>query len=1265
MSFRVVHAGTGYRYLLSSVATNDAAPGERGQRPPALSDYYQAKGTPAGRWIGSGVAGFASETAQAGQEISETQMAALYGEGLHPDADDRMRGGETLDDVKIGRAFAIYTGERSVLGSIAKAEKAFRLNEERLPTEDERSTIAEQIGRKHYKENHPDANPSGEDVIAWVNEQRDQVKQAVAGYDFTFSPAKSVSVLWALSDEKTAAKIASLHHRAVAESLEWAEQNAAFTRRGTNGIEQVATRGLIASEFTHFDTRSGDPDLHSHVLVSNKVQGEDGKWRALDGTPIFQMRHSISARYDVALQDLLSREMGLEFEAHPRASGAEPVWEVAGVDRSLLDGFSKRRIEARAVYDRLAAEHTARTQKAPSRRQSYQLWQAAILATRDAKKPAETLADMRTTWRAEAQRIAGTEAVDTLAERVRGQSERPQFDRAEHADLVADEAIDRVVGKRARFRQSHLDTAVSAALKGYRFDSDTDRKQAHEAVLERALGDKTVSLTPMEPIALPGALTSIVSGVDRRANSELFSTAAVLGAEQRVLEAATEPVAVFASDDTVDRAVDRFETGKGFALNEGQKTLARHLLQTGSLVASGVGPAGTGKSASMGVVSAAWTAEGRAVIPLSTSKSAADVLGDELGQTGHTIDSLTHTWTGKNPSRPGRDLSALPVTISAGDMLLVDEAGMASTENLHALTDIAREAGAVVRLIGDPMQLDAVETGGLFRELARVPGTPMLDEVMRFQGDTEQAQASLALRHGDASGLAVHNQRGWIAGGSRADMIDQAVQAYLNDRAAGAESLIVAGRNSDCEAINHLVREHYIDTGLVDTGRELTVGRGEKIAAGDTVIARRNKLIFADNGRPIGRVANGDLFTVQEVGDDGSLRVWRTSGTGDREMILPADYIHEHVHLGYASTVHRAQGATVDTCHAIADTSMDRAGLYVAATRGKEENRFYTVTEFDPDIGAEDGHMHSAGDEWPSEPAALLAAILGHDRSQRSAVETMREEMHAATSTERVAALYAHGADLAAAQFTEATLPEYIDALPAIHSAGLDPDSQPYAAVAAAWTDAALAGVDPREHWLHITDNLETADQPGALMAWRLRQHLPTPDATPHPPPAYAGRDVELHDWLYTTRYDLTATPANDPDLAWANGELAEPWTTGVDLAAAWTDAAAAAPWTQGALTGTDDPAAAQEQPPQETVLDTTATGDDPFDATNPFDVGDPFDTGSGTASADDNFLASITSSYMEARAAGTDGGPAADTTTGPQFDFGPSEDSGPSTDLG
>src|SRR5699024_707642 len=351
---------------------------------------------------------------------------------------------------------------------------------------------------------------------------------------------------------------------------------------------------------------------------------------------------SMSARYDVAVQDLLSREMGLEFEAHPRTAGAEPVWEVAGVDRRLLDGFSKRRVEARSVHERLAAERQPRTGASPSRRQGYALWQAAILETRDAKKPAESLADMRATWRSEAEKMVGDAAVDSLGAQVRGQSVRPLFEPDEHVEIVADQAVERVVSKRARFRKSHLDTAVSAALKGYRFDTDTDRQNAHEDVLARALGDKVVSLTPMDPLALPGALRSIVSGIDRRANSEKFSTAAVLGAEQRVLDAATEPVPVFASDATVNEAIDRFEDHKGFALNAGQKTLARHLLQTGSLVAAGFGPAGTGKSASMGVVAAAWTAEGRAVIPLSTSKSAADVLADELGQPGFTIDSLTH-----------------------------------------------------------------------------------------------------------------------------------------------------------------------------------------------------------------------------------------------------------------------------------------------------------------------------------------------------------------------------------------------------------------------------------------------------------------------------------------------------------------------------------------------------------------------------------------------------------------------------------------------
>ena len=145
MSIRAVHAGEGYRYLLRSVATNDADPevqntaqttaGVEGNSPTGqiesgdrLSAYYQAKGTPPGRWCGRGVAGLASETVTAGAQVTEDQMAALYGEGLHPDADARIGSGESVKDVQLGRKFSIYTGGHPVLVDLAAAEKTFRVD---------------------------------------------------------------------------------------------------------------------------------------------------------------------------------------------------------------------------------------------------------------------------------------------------------------------------------------------------------------------------------------------------------------------------------------------------------------------------------------------------------------------------------------------------------------------------------------------------------------------------------------------------------------------------------------------------------------------------------------------------------------------------------------------------------------------------------------------------------------------------------------------------------------------------------------------------------------------------------------------------------------------------------------------------------------------------------------------------------------------------------------------------------------------------------
>lgn len=1145
MSFRTVHAGTGYQYLLRSVATNDADPGKSAERPKGLSDYYQAKGTPQGRWLGSGVDGLQSATVQNHALVEESQMAALYGEGLHPDANERMQAGESLREVSLGEAFRKFTGNDDVLTEIAKEENAIRTRESRLPTEQERSDIALTIGGKHYA-NAKGVEGTGAEIVAWVNAKRDQQRQAVSGFDMTFSPAKSVSIAWALADEKTASQIAAVHHEAVAETMQHFEDTALYTRQGVNGVEQTKTKGAIASEFTHFDTRGGDPDLHSHVLVSNKVQGPDGKWRTVDSNALHHSAQSLSAYYDVVLQDKLNRAMGIEFVPRDVGNSVAPVWEISGVDERLIESFSSRRELARPVYDELVTEYMNRHGgKPPSKRQGYELWQQAILATRDAKKPAESLDSLRNSWRTSAENEIGADAIAPMLDRALSGAERDGgrelFDPATHSDAVARAALESVTTKRARFRESHLDTAVSTALKGYRFTSDSHRREAYLSVLADVVDKRAVSLTPAESLSVPKRLRRDTGeAIDRRANSAKFSTAGTLLAEQKVLDGTAQPVAAMAISKSVERAEKRFAKKNGYALNDGQKRLAEHLLQTGTLVASGVGPAGTGKTASMRVVADAWKAEGHAVHALSTSAAAADVLGADTGLTGRTIDSLTFTWRGRlNPETAG-DLSALPVDIKAGDMLLVDEAGMATTDNLAALTEIAQESGAVLRLVGDPSQLDAVETGGLFRELARVPGTPMLTEVMRMGDDKEQAKATLDLRAGKADGLGLYEERGWLHGGGRDAMLTDAADRYLADVADGKSSLVIAGRNSDVDALNTMIRADRIDAGIVDTTTETPLARGEGAGIGDTVLARENKTFWVQEQRAdgtersvfAGRVRNGDLFTVTGIADDGSIEGKRHGSKKDDYVVLPASYVTENVHLGYASTVHRSQGATVDTCRAVIDTSMDRSALYVAASRAKESTHLHAVTEFDPDQWAEDGHMHSAGDEWPSEPREFLAYVLDHDRSQRSATETLREEAAEAYDPKRVRTLYEHGAHLAADEFTDATLPPYLDRLPKDVAQQLEVGSDQYEIVADAWKTAARRGVDPREHWLRISQRIEKSEDPAKLMSWRLRQHVPGegPELV-HVAPSVPGTDTELSAWLRTTRATLDA-PAADTEAA-------------------------------------------------------------------------------------------------------------------------------------
>ena len=228
VSMRVMSAGTGYQYLLRSVAAGD---GNRQLSTP-LTRYYTEAGTPPGRWLGSGLHALGHGEIRQGDVVGEQQLALLLGTGSDPVT------GEPLGP----RVFRVHDD---------RSDRRIRLRRRRL------------VGAAGH----------------------------VAGYDLTFSVPKSVSALWGVADEGTQALIVEAHHRAVADVLDLVEREVAATRRGVsagNGaVAQADVVGVIATAFDHWDSRLGDPQLHTHVVVSNKVQTtEDGRWRSLDGRPL-------------------------------------------------------------------------------------------------------------------------------------------------------------------------------------------------------------------------------------------------------------------------------------------------------------------------------------------------------------------------------------------------------------------------------------------------------------------------------------------------------------------------------------------------------------------------------------------------------------------------------------------------------------------------------------------------------------------------------------------------------------------------------------------------------------------------------------------------------------------------------------------------------------------------------------------------------------------------------------------------------------------
>lgn len=932
---RVMSAGDGYRYLLKSVVAGD---GNRDVTEP-LTRYYQEKGSPPGFWAGSALPGLGSESITVGAEVTEEQLRLLIGQGRHPET-----------GTHLGSPYRAF---------LAQAERVKRRTDA-LPDDLSDSERDHQIERIKVEEGErPQRHP-------------------VAGYDYTFSVPKSVSVWWAVADGGTQALIARAHHAAMAEVLDLMEREVVMTRVGHNGLAQVEVTGILATAFDHYDSRANEPQLHTHVVIANRVQGvHDGKWRAVDGRPMHAAVVALSEHYNNALADQLTRDFGVAWEERDRGPRRASAREIAGVPDTLIEEFSSRSQAIDARTDELIADYEQQHGRRPSTATIIRLRAQATLATRPDKQ-IYALAELTERWRTRAATVLGEDAT-AWATRLTAQQDRSVLLRAddvplETIDQIAARVLTVVGEKRSTWRRWNLHAEASRMLKGTRFASVTDREAVTGLIADRA-EHASVRLTPPELGHSPEAFQRADgSSTFRIKHGTLYTSTQLLAAEDRLLQLAHTHTAPIVPPHMVER-VTRRPDRKGRRLSIDQSNAITLVATSSRVVDVVIGPAGTGKTTTLASLRKTWElAHGRgSVIGLAPSADAAQVLADDLGiRTENTAKWLNEHDRGRWHLRRGQ-------------LMIVDEASLSGTLALDRLAAHAHQAGAKLLLVGDWAQLGAVEAGGALGMLARdLEQTPELHDVRRFHNEWER-QASLKLRIGDSSVLTDYTNHDRIIGGTYEDIIESAYRAWRHDLTAGKDTILVAETVETVSTLNTRARTDRILAGDTSAGRAVRLSDGTEASAGDTVITRKNDRRLGTGGTRW--VKNGDRWRITTVHHDGSVTVRRRGARFGGAVRLPAAYASEHLDLGYAITVHRAQGATVDTAHTIVHSNqMTRESLYVAMTRGRDSNIAYVAVDQFP------LEEHQKAPEPDVTARSVLAGVLAHETSERSAHEMLRAE---------------------------------------------------------------------------------------------------------------------------------------------------------------------------------------------------------------------------------------------------------------------------------
>ncbi|NUT50053.1 MAG: relaxase domain-containing protein, partial [Saccharothrix sp.] len=932
----------------------------------------------------------------------------------------------------------------------------------------------------------PDASP--ERVAEIEREVKTSDRTAAAYFDWTFSANKSASVLEAALREvgrvEEADKMRAAHSLAIRTAMAYADEHVSYTRVGYHGrVKETgrsvgrfeATRGLIMTMWEHSTSREGDPHLHTHVGTLNRTVTEDGKILTLDSRGFNAVKGTVEAIYDRVMREQTTADLGLVWELRPDGT----TYEIVGIDTELCDESSTRARQMQAEKDTLVAEYVERHGHEPGPEALTAMGRQAWAATRK-RKSTLSPEEQRRRWAEGREQIMARNVaqVDQVVAKAAGE-------RAEQATELTDEqkrevlsaAVAAVQATYPTWHDGNLAYEVNLRLGATGLAPEMVTEQVHGLVTEATRAGNeygVLLLTAPDLVETPAPLRREKDGrsVFRPHMDSEFATREQLGVEQRIVTEARQQTAPKVDEQRAEEL--RAELART-SLTEDQAAAVLGVVTSGQAGDRIVGPAGTGKSYTMAKLKQTWEDEiGGRVLGLATSQNATNVLTEE----GLPSINIAQFLASYEPDEQGRTRGE----VRPGDLYVIDESGMVSTADLDRVTKVVREGGGKVVYTGDPAQLDAVGAGGMFKLLVDELGGFQLNEVRRFRNSWE-GEASLRLRAGDTSVLGEYEDRGRLREGTEEEMEAAATRAYLADTVAGRESLLVVGSNRKAAELSAAVRAELVALGLVQPEVLAELRDQNPIGVGDRVQARRNdRTQDTDSGQT---VTNREVLEITGVEEQGRIVARRADGSLVR---LTADYVGRHVTLAYASTVHAAQGRTVDVCHALAGIGTSLRSLYVSLTRGKLGNFGYVVTQQAAD-------QHSL-DQVNTTAVGVLSSVMSGEQGQRTAVELMRAELADAESMPALGGVW----DLAATEtardrhadvLLDVLGPDRVEWIEKEHGAG-----RLYRSL----REIELAGHDVDQVVRDVVGERElaSAESMSDVLRWRVRKHvaaLPAPVA--------------------------------------------------------------------------------------------------------------------------------------------------------------------------